>query len=1838
MPTFVQSAFAAPPNIAAVADFNGDGRADIVTIANTSPGFPASISVSLGNGDKTFQAPTSYAVGTLAPTQVLVGDVNGDGRLDLVVPGANIYTLLGNGDGTFQPPVQSAANVSSQLARGDFNGDGKPDLAGISVQLNSFTGALVSASLEIYQGNDDGTFNSPTFTPLGTRVHSIAAGDINGDGKLDVAVASQAWNPTLPVTGTPTILTSSVSVLQGNGDGTFQAPVSYAADSTVLNMPAGGVPHFTDVGDVAMGDFTGDGHTDIAVVNNLDAPQYRIVLGNALLGQPGGTAFNGFTAEVGSVSVLAGNGDGTFQAPRNSPTGASPAKLLMTDFNGDGVPDLGVSADSGVSVMLGQGDGTFQLPMSFRGNVPISALQSARVSFVVGDFNSDGRPDIAEKDGFILIGNGDGSFQGISQQDVGSAPTSQTIGDFNGDGIPDLAVTSDTDGWVNVFLIQKGGLAPSPPVRIGSPFGFEPSGVAVGDFNGDGKLDLAVANRAGNAMLAVVMGNGDGSFGTPVYYGTFGQSAYAVVVAGNELLLRNGSGNISVFRNNGDGTFTQAPDIVLGVNPPAGVTSGPSTVQYMASGDFNGDGKVDFVATTLGGNQQPNPELLPDPRLGFDKHVKVVLNDGTPQGTVITLDAGFDPRTVTVGDVNGDGKLDMVVFTHTTAFIPGLDPGSLDVFLGNGDGTFQGPVNSGPALQTLTPDGSTAPVLADLNGDGHIDLVMPNGLGTGVWFGRGDGTFFPETQATNGPINQVVNAAVADFNGDGHPDIEQTARGILGPGTATLVINANDDRQVLDQVRASAVGFKVIAPSTAAQGQPFTVAISAVDAAGNVVPDFRGTVFIRSSDPAWSGPPTESTAGTLQPSMATYEYTFTAADAGTRVFNYAETLSTLGNQTIGAGAPFMTEGSATIAVLPAHISLTTGAATTVAGIAVAPITVTILDAAGNPVTGYTGPVTVTSNDPLMKPVTYDFAPRDLGTHTFTTLTLFTAGTQTLTFTGTAMTPVTTSVTVTPAVAGQFVFSTPANAVAGVPFNFTVTVFDRFGNFAPGATPTVSFVYTEMPAGGGFVGGQLPIAPYTFTAADLGVHTFTATLTVAGPNVIGAGSAPATGQSSVIHVVGGAAARFQVVSSFAQTTAGNSVNTTLLAYDAYGNFASVYTGRVHFTSSDPHLIMPDAPAVWDNSYAVPFKTSGMQTITITDTANPALTGTTSFLVLPAAPNSLQLSGIPRATAGVANTFKLEVWDVYGNDAPGYFGTAHFTSSDPQAVLPADVSFNGGTGGFYSVTFKTAGTYFLTAADPLFPQFTSTMGGIVVSPGAAASFVVSGFPATTAGVSQTGTITAKDAFGNLATGYTGTVTFSSSDVQAGLPPSYTFTAADAGVHTFSATLKTAGSQSITVQDAANGTVLGSEAGIPVGAASAASYSVTGPATATAGAAQTFTLTARDPFGNVATGYAGTATFSSSDVQAGLPPAYTFTTTPTSTTLKGITTVTPADLGVHTFTATLKTAGPQSLVATDTVNGGINGTEALSVVPSATPGAFVVTGFPATTAGAAQTFTVTVKDPFGNVSTGYTGTVAFSSTDAQAGLPASYTFSAADAGLHTFTATLKTAGAQSITVKDTVATTVVGSQTGIGVTAGVAASLSITGSAATTAGAGYAVTVTARDAFGNVATSYTGAVAFSSSDVQAGLPARYTFTTADAGVHTFTAVLKTAGSQSVTVTDAANAAISGSQAGIAVSAAAATQFLLVVPTTVTQGVGFTFTVKVLDPYGNVVTGYRGKVHLSSSDAKSGTQDYTFSSSDNGVHVFSYTFNTLGLQTLTITDTSNSAITGSAVVNVVAKTSGGH
>jgi hypothetical protein len=389
------------------------------------------------------------------------------------------------------------------------------------------------------------------------------------------------------------------------------------------------------------------------------------------------------------------------------------------------------------------------------------------------------------------------------------------------------------------------------------------------------------------------------------------------------------------------------------------------------------------------------------------------------------------------------------------------------------------------------------------------------------------------------------------------------------------------------------------------------------------------------------------------------------------------------------------------------------------------------------------------------------------------------------------------------------------------------------------------------------------------------------------------------------------------------------------------------------------------------------------------------------------------------------------------------------------------------------------------------------------------LVSGMSTATAGVAASFTVTAKNADGSTNTGYTGSVHFISSDPQAVLPADYTFTAADGGTHTFAVTFKTAGVRSITATDTQTASETGRDAGIIVNAAAASTFTLVGfPSAVLAGQAGTFTITAWDAFGNMATGYTGTVHFTSSDPYAVLPANYTFTA---------------ADQGAHTFTASFRTGGTQSISATDTQMPSLTGTEGgIAVNPAAS---LTVAGFPsAVTAGGAGTFTVSIRDAFGNLLTAYTGTAHFTSRDPQAVLPADYTFTAADAGTHTFSATLKTAGTQPITAHDPTLSPLFGSQLGIVVSPAAAARFLLSAPATVAQGAAFSLTLTVQDAYGNVVTGYVGTVHFTSSDNRATLPASYTFTAADAGVHTFlnAAILRKRGKPTLTVTDTLNGAL--------------------------------------------------------------------------------------------------------------------
>ncbi|HEX7335982.1 MAG TPA: hypothetical protein VF252_02140 [Gemmatimonadales bacterium] len=653
--------------------------------------------------------------------------------------------------------------------------------------------------------------------------------------------------------------------------------------------------------------------------------------------------------------------------------------------------------------------------------------------------------------------------------------------------------------------------------------------------------------------------------------------------------------------------------------------------------------------------------------------------------------------------------------------------------------------------------------------------------------------------------------------------------------------------------------------------------------------------------------------------------------------------------------------------------------------------------------------------------------------------------------------------------------------------------------------------------------------------------------------------------------------------------GATASVTLTVRDADGNVATGYRGTVAFTSSAPDATLPPdyhftADDAGVHTFAgVSFKMAATgTTLRATDNAEAGLFREISVDVLPGNAASLQLSGLSNPFgAGATGSLTVTALDQNGNTATGYTGTIAFTSNDPLAHLPDEYTFtpeDAGTHVFEDVILQTAGEVTVRAIDNAHESIFGVLPVTVGAVAAATLQLTASDDTPVAGEAGSVTVTARDPSGNVATDYRGTIAFTSSDPLATLPGNYTFTAADAGTHAFPAgvTLRTAGSTTVTATDQAVGTITGSQT-VTVTPAAAATLVLAGvPAQALAGVAYDLSITARDPFGNTATGYRGTIHFTSTDPLATIPPDYTFTA---------------EDAGTHSFAAAviLRTAGAASVRVTDNADATIF--VVIPVTVAATAAATLrVTGlndpFEAGTAGSVR---VTALDLHGNLAADYTGTIAFASTDPQATLPESYTFSADDAGSHEFSGavTLRTAGSVTVTATDQAVSTITGSQP-VSVTPAAAATLALDGiPPQTTAGVAHDLTVTAKDEFGNTATGYAGTVGFTSNDDAAMLPPAYAFQAGDAGVRSFPGVtFKTAGDRTLQVTDAAAPAITRSLTATVAAAAAAELRFTVQPSGALAGqtIAPPVVVTAYDPFGNLASAFTGQITIAIGTHPSG------------------------------------------------------
>lgn len=343
-----------------------------------------------------------------------------------------------------------------------------------------------------------------------------------------------------------------------------------------------------------------------------------------------------------------------------------------------------------------------------------------------------------------------------------------------------------------------------------------------------------------------------------------------------------------------------------------------------------------------------------------------------------------------------------------------------------------------------------------------------------------------------------------------------------------------------------------------------------------------------------------------------------------------------------------------------------------------------------------------------------------------------------------------------------------------------------------------------------------------------------------------------------------------MSASSSATAGSSTAVTVTAKDIYGTTVSNYSGTVHFTCTDGAAVLP-ANATLTNgvgTFNVTFKTAGNQTVTATDTGNNTINGTTGTVtVAAAAASKFIVSATSTATAGNSIAVSVTAQDPYNNTVLNYGGTIHFTSTDALAILPANSTLTNGTGTFF-LTLRTAGNQTVTATDTVNGSVTGITGPVTVSPAAVSKYAVAAPASAVAGTPFTFTVTAQDTYGNTVTGYGGTVHFTSTDGAAVLPANSTL---PGGTGTFSTTLKTAGSQTLTATDTSTGSITGNSGTMSVSSAAANHYVLTAPASATAGSAFNITVTAKDAYNNMATGYAGVVRFTSSDsVRSCLPTA--------------------------------------------------------------------------------------------------------------------------------------------------------------------------------------------------------------------------------------------------------------------------------------------------------------------------------------------------------------------------------
>ncbi|WP_304065242.1 FG-GAP-like repeat-containing protein [Pedobacter glucosidilyticus] len=782
-----------------IGDLDGDGKSEIIAANSNSNTISIFRNTTAGNTSN-FAAKIDFSVG-LKPVAIAIRDLDGDGKLDIAVvnQNSNSVSVLRNtstiGNISFASKVDLAvSSTPSFLAIGDLDGDGKPEIA-----VSSTNDGTISILRNVSVSGSISFVNSQNFL-TGNDASGIAIGDMDGDGKLDVVALNRSPNSISILLNTSTngvlsfapksdfateTFSSFCSLADIDGDGKFDVLVTntlgdpkliiYPNTSTSGSISFGAVKSYDFFGGsfgIATGDIDGDGKPDIALTDF----SFGLV------------SIYRNTSSSGSIS-LADKVDFS--------TGDQPLSVAIGDLNGDGKPDL-VTANSGsidkVSVLINA-----ELPPTISSFAPLSAKPGDAVTITGTNFNTTTTnnvvffgatkatvtaatatsltvtvpigatyaPITVLNTGLGLIAQSPSSFNPIYSPSkltfansdfepkvdfaTGNRPSALTTGDFDGDGYPDVAVVNSSDNNISIFRNTGNGTAIGFANKIDFATDNTPVSIQSGDFDGDGKLDLAIVNSSSNS-ISILRNNGSSgtiSFETKQDYIT--QSNPGQIKIGDldgdgklDLVINEfGNNSFSIFRNTSNvGVITFASSNTLST----GAGSNPSA---LALGDVNGDGKLDIAITNFGASK-----------------LALYRNTSSVNTLSFVLDNSYDtqsfPLSIVIGDLDQDGKADIAVSntnSNTVSFYKNTGTSAIISFA---DGQ--------PNFAMDSPRELT---MGDVDGDGQVDLAVANinASTINIFNNSSTSAFFSFDKTMHTAGTNPVSVALTDFDGDGRPDL-----------------------------------------------------------------------------------------------------------------------------------------------------------------------------------------------------------------------------------------------------------------------------------------------------------------------------------------------------------------------------------------------------------------------------------------------------------------------------------------------------------------------------------------------------------------------------------------------------------------------------------------------------------------------------------------------------------------------------------------------------------------------------------------------------------------------------------------------------------------------------------------------------------------------------------------------------------------------------------------------------------------------------------------------------------------------------------------------------------